>query len=61
MGKTTRALERSEITKLFSCVDGARYSERNRAMLICGIGLALRAKELCHLNVGDMRDNKTAM
>ena len=57
MGKTTRALERSEITKLFSCVDGARYSERNRAMLICGIGLALRAKELCHLNVGDIRDN----
>ena len=49
----TRALERDEIHRLFGCVSG-RYAPRNRTMLICGIAMALRATELCQLNVGDV-------
>lgn len=41
----TRALEDSEIKAIFDCVDGCNTT-RNRAMLITGIGMALRASEL---------------
>jgi site-specific recombinase XerD len=54
MGKITRALERREIHQLFHCVQETRYRERNRTLLMCGIGMALRATELCQLNVGDV-------
>ena len=57
MGKTTRALERQEIHKLFDCVDGTRYSARNRVILIVGIGMSLRATELCQLIVSDVLDD----
>jgi integrase len=53
---TTRALERDEIHRLFQCISG-RYATRNRNMLICGIAMALRATELCRLNVGDVLDD----
>lgn len=52
----TRALERSEIHILFAGISG-RYEMRNRTMLICGIAMALRATELCRLNVGDVLDD----
>jgi len=52
---TTRALEDSEIKAIFDCVDGCNAT-RNRAMLIYGIGMALRASELVGLNVGDVID-----
>lgn len=51
----TRALERREIHRLFACIDG-RYARRNRMMLLVGIAMALRATELCRLNVGDVLD-----
>lgn len=47
---TTRALEDQEIKAIFDCVEGCN-AVRNRAMLICGIGMALRASELVGLNV----------
>jgi len=50
---TTRALEDSEIKAIFDCVDGCN-AERNRTMLIIGIGMALRASELVGLTVGDI-------
>lgn len=53
----TRALEDSEIKEIFDCVDGCN-TERNRAMLIVGIGMALRASELVGLKVGDVADDK---
>jgi len=53
---TTRALEDSEIKAIFDCVDGCN-AERNRTMLIIGIGMALRASELVGLRVGDVIDN----
>jgi integrase len=55
MGKTTRALERDEIHRLFAAIEG-KFAVRNRTMLICGISMALRATELVSLNVGDVRD-----
>ena len=54
---TTRALEDSEIKAIFDCVDGCN-TDRNRAMLICGIGMALRASELVGLKVADVTDDK---
>jgi integrase/recombinase XerD len=50
----TRALENDEVHKLFACISG-KFETRNRSMLICGISMALRATELCQLNVGDVR------
>lgn len=54
---TTRALEDFEIQAIFASIS-FRYVERNRAMLTCGIHLALRATELCGLRVGDLYDGK---
>jgi len=52
---TTRALEDSEIKAIFGYIDGCN-AERNRSMLICGIGMALRASELVGLKVSDVYD-----
>lgn len=52
---TTRALEDSEIKAIFDCVDGYN-TVRNKAMLITGISMALRASELTGLQVGDVYD-----
>ena len=52
---TTRALERGEIHRLFACISG-RHARRDHTMLMCGIAMALRATELCQLNVGDVLD-----
>lgn len=54
---TTRALEDSEIRLIFQHVDGYN-AVRNRAMLIVGIGMALRASELVGLKVGDVYNGK---
>jgi integrase len=54
-GRATRALENAEIQAVFASV-GGRYAVRNRAMLMVGIHLALRATELCGLTVGDVYD-----
>ena len=48
-----RALENDEVHRLFACICG-KFALRNRTMLICGISMALRATELCRLNVGDL-------
>lgn len=53
---TTRDLECQEIKRVFECVDGCNAA-RNRAMLITGIGLALRASELCGLLLSDVVDD----
>lgn len=50
---TTRALEDSEIKAIFDNISGYNAT-RNHAMLICGIGMALRASELVGLKVGDV-------
>jgi len=50
---TTRALEDQEIKAIFENISGCNAT-RNRAMLIVGIGMALRASELVGLNVGDV-------
>ena len=55
MGKTTRALERDEIHRLFESIEG-KFAVRNQTMLICGIAMGLRATELVSLNVNDVRD-----
>ena len=52
----TRALERGEIHHMFACISG-RHALRDHTMLICGIAMALRATELCRLNVGDVLDS----
>jgi len=52
---TTRALEDKEIKAIFEQISGCN-AKRNRAMLIVGIGMALRASELVGLNVGDVID-----
>ena len=49
----TRALENDEVYRLFAGICG-KFALRNRTMLICGISMALRATELCQLNVGDV-------
>ncbi len=54
-GRPTRALEDAEIMAMFRKIDG-RYAQRTRAMLMCGIHMALRASELCGLLVGDVSD-----
>jgi integrase/recombinase XerD len=54
-GRATRALEDGEIRAMFAAITG-RYAQRDRAMLMCGIHLALRASELCGLSVGDVSD-----
>lgn len=54
---TTRALEDKEIQAVFSKISGVN-SVRNRAMLITGIGMALRASELVGLSVGDVYDGE---
>lgn len=51
----TRALENQEVQKLFADISG-KFAWRNQTMLICGISMALRATELCQLNVGDLLD-----
>jgi len=56
-GRATRALENAEIRVLFAKIDG-RYSVRNRAMLMVGIHIALRATELCGLTVADVYDGE---
>ena len=56
-GRATRALENAEIQALFAKIDG-RYSVRNRAMLMVGIHIALRATELCGLTVADVYDGE---
>ena len=56
---TTRALEDNEIKSIFEHVNGV-HSKRNETLLITGIGLALRAKELVGLNVGDVYDGVKA-
>lgn len=55
---TTRALEDAEIKAIFEHVDGCN-AVRNRAMLIVGIGMALRASELVGLQVSDVVDNNS--
>ena len=55
MGKATRALEKEEIHKLFTSIEG-KFAMRNKTMLICGISMALRATELVSLNVADILD-----
>ena len=57
---TTRALEKTEIKKLFDSVSG-KYTQRNRTMLVSGISIALRATELCQLNIGDVQKNNGEM
>ena len=56
-GRATRALENAEIRGLFAQIDG-RYSVRNRAILMVGIHIALRATELCGLTVADVYDGE---
>lgn len=56
-GRATRALEAEEIRAMFAAING-QYAIRDRAMLMCGIHLALRASELCGLCVGDVSDGK---
>ena len=51
----TRALENQEVHKLFADISG-KFALRNQTMFICGISMALRATELCQLNVGDLLD-----
>jgi len=53
---TTRALEDSEIKAIFDNISGCNAT-RNRAMIIAGIGMALRASELVGLRVSDVIDN----
>lgn len=55
----TRALEDHEIQATFNCVGGC-HAKRNETMLVCGIGMALRASELVGLNVGDVFNAGTA-
>ena len=54
---TTRALEDSEIKAIFENVEGYN-AKRNEVILICGIGMALRASELVGLNMGDVFDGE---
>jgi len=54
---TTRALEDNEIKAIFDCVGGCN-AVRNRAMIVVGIGMALRASELVGLRVGDVFDRE---
>ncbi|MBI1929654.1 site-specific integrase [Candidatus Poribacteria bacterium] len=54
---TTRALEDAEIMAMFAKIDG-RYALRDRTMLIVAIHMALRATELCGLEVGDVYDGQ---
>jgi integrase len=54
---TTRALEDNEIKVIFENVEGYN-AKRNEVILICGIGMALRASELVGLNVGDVFDGE---
>jgi len=54
---TTRALEDSEIKVIFENVEGYN-AKRNEVILVCGIGMALRASELVGLNVGDVFDGE---
>jgi integrase len=56
---TTRALEDPEIQAIFNCVDGCN-AKRNEALLIVGIGMALRASELVGLQVGDVYGGEKA-
>lgn len=55
MGHKTRSLENHEIQAVFDGISG-RHANRNRTLLLCGIHLALRATELCELEVGDVAD-----
>ena len=54
---TTRALEDKEIKAIFENVNGT-HVKRNEALLIVGIGMALRASELVGLQVGDVYNSK---
>ncbi len=54
---TTRALEDNEIQAIFEHIDGCN-AKRNEALLITGIGMALRASELVGLQVGDVYNEK---
>jgi integrase len=54
---TTRALEDSEIKVIFENVEGYN-AKRNEVILVCGIGMALRASELVGLKVGDVYDGE---
>lgn len=54
---TTRALEDREIKAIFENVSGYN-AKRNEAILIVGIGMALRVSELVGLKVADVYDGK---
>lgn len=52
---TTRALEDKEIKAIFENISGTNAT-RNHAMLLLGIGMALRASELVGLKVAEVYD-----